>query len=74
MTTDFEGTQTDARSDWRELATEVAEGAVLPPTALLAAVAEAAGGLPPGVSPRVALQATATLLRFCKSSQERFNV
>ena len=68
MTSDFEGSRTDARSDWRELATEVAEGAVCPPTALLAAVAEAAGGLPPGVSPRVALQATATIIRFQTSS------
>lgn len=54
--------QSDARSDWESFARELAEGAVPPPTDLLAVVAKAAGGLPKNVKPLQALKASAMLI------------
>ena len=54
--------QDDARTDWRIFAEEVAAGAIPPPADLLKTVGHAAGGLPQGVSPTKALQASAQLL------------
>lgn len=55
--------QAEARADWITLARELAEGAVLPPSSLIKALAAAAGEVPAGVSPGMAFRATADLIK-----------
>ncbi len=62
MKSEYSLSQDDARSDWMIFAQETAGGAVLPPPDLLKTVGQAAGGLPKGISPTRALQASAQLL------------
>ena len=62
----FTGTQAEARQDWVLLARELASGAVLPPSSLITALAEAAGGLPDGVKPGAAFRASADLIKELK--------
>ena len=62
MQNEYQCSQSDARTDWRIFAEELAAGAVAPPSDLLKTVAIAAGGLPKGVSPSKSLAASAALL------------
>ena len=62
MQSKYSLSQDDARQDWMIFAEETATGALLPPADLLKTVAIAAGGLPKGISPTRALQASAQLL------------
>ena len=62
MQSEYSLSQDDARHDWQIFAEETATGALLPPADLLKTVGQAAGGLPKGVSPTRALQASAQLL------------
>lgn len=58
----YEGNVEEARLDWMQLATELAQGASPPPESTLRAVGTAAGGLPEHTTARAALRATATVL------------
>ena len=62
----FDGSTEDARADWRQFAADEADQAEPPPAGLLRVVSQAAGGLPPGVTPRAALKASAALLQLLK--------
>ena len=66
MSEEYECDRSSARADWREFAEDAADGAVLPPTDLLQAVAKAAGGLPENVKARASLLACAKLLKEMK--------
>jgi len=52
-----------ARSDWRQLAVELAQGASPPPESTLQAIGQAAGGLPEHTTAKQALRATASVYK-----------
>ena len=60
---EYELTKADARADWRQLATEVAQGASPPPESTLQAILAAAGGGPEHTTARAALRATASVYK-----------
>jgi hypothetical protein len=59
----FEGTPEEARQDFLELAQQVADGYSPPTTATINAVAQKAGEIPAGVTPKQSLLATAEIIR-----------